>query len=74
MRRKKPTLPSGNPEEAVASERGWFLLEALDGYAVEELTPTQAAKLLRKRRTRRLEPEGANVHDCRRELPPGRAR
>jgi hypothetical protein len=61
MRRRKPTLPSSTPDESRASERGperaWSLVETLDGYAVEELTPTQAARLLRKRGARRLEPQ-----------------
>ena len=57
MRRRKPTLPSSTPDESRASERGWSLVETLDGYAVEELTPTQAARLLRKRGAMRLEPQ-----------------
>jgi hypothetical protein len=59
MRRRKPTLPSGTSQQSGASERGWTLAETLDGYAVEELTPTQAARLLRKREDGRLEPEAS---------------
>ena len=61
MRRTKPTMPSGNPEQSVTSEpgpeRAWSLVETLDGYEVEELTPRQAARLLRKRIDRRCEPQ-----------------
>ena len=54
-------MPSGNPDQSVASARGperaWSLVETLDGYEVEELTPSQAARLLRKRIARRSEPQ-----------------
>jgi hypothetical protein len=61
MNRSKPTMQSGHPSEASATERGldgaWSLLETLDAYEVEELTPDQAAKLLRAgNTTRRSQP------------------
>ena len=63
MRRRKPTLPNGTPEQSAASACGpewaWTLAETLDGYEVEELTPTQAARLLRKRITERVKSEAS---------------
>jgi hypothetical protein len=60
MRSRKPTMPGGTPEQSVASARGpervWTLAETLDGYEIEELTPTQAARLLRKQGSKRSEP------------------
>jgi hypothetical protein len=52
MHSKHATMVSGNPDTSSATERGfdgpWSLLETLDSYEVEELTPAQAAKLLRE--------------------------
>ena len=52
MHKSKPTMPSGNPDELSPTERGpdgaWSLLETLDSYELEELTPAQAAKFLRE--------------------------
>jgi hypothetical protein len=51
MHSKNSTMVSGNPDTSSAAERGfdgpWSLLETLDSYEVEELTPAQAAELLR---------------------------
>jgi hypothetical protein len=75
-------MPSGNPEQSAPSERGpewaWTLAETLDGYAVEELTPAQAARLLRKRIAKRSEPQapehapGQSVRNRARDRQPNR--
>jgi len=60
MRRSKPTIVTVSRDEppvtAAGPEKAWSLVETLDSYEVKELTPAQAAKLLRERRTRQSEP------------------
>jgi hypothetical protein len=62
MQTTNTAMASGNPDTSSTTERGldgaWSLLETLDNYEVEELTPAQATKLLREAATDRKSRRG----------------